>query len=71
MAGVRAGRARRGLALTRARRRYEALPEAASRGPACADFRALCARLAAELTALGALEWREEGAAVLGAGHGA
>ncbi|XP_075842794.1 protein FAM98C isoform X1 [Microtus pennsylvanicus] len=49
---------------------YGALPEAASRGPACADFRALCARLAAELTALGALERREEGTAVLGAGHG-
>ncbi|XP_055450773.1 protein FAM98C isoform X2 [Psammomys obesus] len=49
---------------------YGALPEAASRGPACADFRELCARLAAELTALRALERREEGAAVLGAGHG-
>ncbi|XP_006540456.1 protein FAM98C isoform X1 [Mus musculus] len=49
---------------------YDALPEGASRGPACADFRALCARLAAELTALGALERREEGTAVLGAGHG-
>ncbi|GAB1291836.1 Family with sequence similarity 98, member C [Apodemus speciosus] len=49
---------------------YDALPEGASRGPACADFRALCARLAAELTALGALERREEGIAVLGAGHG-
>ncbi|KAK7803697.1 hypothetical protein U0070_014068 [Myodes glareolus] len=48
---------------------YGALPEVASRGPACADFRALCARLAAELTALGALERREEGTAVLGAGH--
>ncbi|XP_035312664.1 protein FAM98C isoform X1 [Cricetulus griseus] len=49
---------------------YGALPEAASRGPACADFRALCARLAAELTALGAVERREEGALGLGAGHG-
>ncbi|XP_051018690.1 protein FAM98C isoform X2 [Acomys russatus] len=49
---------------------YAALPEAASRGPSCADFRALCARLADELTALGALERREEGAAVLRAGHG-
>ncbi|KAL1768937.1 sprouty-related, EVH1 domain-containing protein 3 isoform X1 [Sigmodon hispidus] len=50
--------------------KYGALPEEASRGPACADFRALCARLAAELMALGALERREEGTAVLGAGHG-
>ncbi|XP_040590632.1 protein FAM98C isoform X2 [Mesocricetus auratus] len=49
---------------------YGALPEEASRGPACADFRALCARLAAELTALGALERQEEGTIVLGAGHG-
>uniref|UniRef100_A0A8I6AIQ3 Family with sequence similarity 98, member C n=1 Tax=Rattus norvegicus TaxID=10116 RepID=A0A8I6AIQ3_RAT len=49
---------------------YDALPEGASRGPACADFRALCARLAAELTTLGAVERREEGTAVLGAGHG-
>ncbi|CAH7372076.1 protein FAM98C isoform X1 [Phodopus roborovskii] len=49
---------------------YGALPEEASRGLACADFRALCARLAAELTALGALERQEEGTVVLGAGHG-
>lgn len=56
----------------RSRLRYEGFPEAASRGPSCPDFRALCARLAAELATLGALERRRaEGAEVLRAGGGA
>ncbi|XP_042524115.1 protein FAM98C isoform X2 [Dipodomys spectabilis] len=49
---------------------YEVLPETVSRGAWCSDFRALCARLAAELATLGALEQREEGAEVLSARDG-
>ncbi|XP_069854887.1 protein FAM98C-like isoform X3 [Dipodomys merriami] len=49
---------------------YEVLPETVSRGAWCSDFRALCARLAAELATLGALEPREEGAEVLSARDG-
>ncbi|XP_064149668.1 protein FAM98C isoform X1 [Loxodonta africana] len=44
---------------------------AASRGAWCPDFRALCARLLAELAALGALrQGQEEGAEALSAGDG-
>lgn len=40
-------------------------------GPSCRDFRALCARLAAELASLGALEReKEEVAEALSAGYG-
>lgn len=40
-------------------------------GPSCRDFRALCARLAAELASLGALEReKEEVAEALSAGDG-
>ncbi|XP_062968357.1 protein FAM98C isoform X1 [Cynocephalus volans] len=50
---------------------YGGFPGAASRGTSCPDFRALCARLAAELATLGDLEQqREEGAEVLSAGDG-
>ncbi|KAK1330245.1 hypothetical protein QTO34_010432 [Cnephaeus nilssonii] len=50
---------------------YEDFLGAAARSPLCPDFRALCARLAAELAALGALEReREEGAEALSAGDG-
>ncbi|XP_076988087.1 protein FAM98C isoform X2 [Tamandua tetradactyla] len=50
---------------------YEGFPGAAAWGPSCPDFRALCARLAAELTALGALEQeQEEGAEALDFGEG-
>ncbi|XP_036264197.1 protein FAM98C isoform X5 [Pipistrellus kuhlii] len=50
---------------------YEDFLEAAARSPLCPDFRALCARLAAELATLGALEReREEGAEALSAGDG-
>ncbi|XP_012903131.1 protein FAM98C isoform X2 [Mustela putorius furo] len=50
---------------------YEGFPGAPSLGPWCPDFRALCARLAAELASLGALE-RERGqsAEALRAGDG-
>lgn len=55
----------------RRRRRYEDFLGAAARSPSCPDFRALCARLAAELATLGALEReREEGAEALSAGDG-
>ncbi|XP_055410308.1 protein FAM98C isoform X3 [Bubalus kerabau] len=48
---------------------YEGCPGAASPGTSCPDFRALCARLAAELATLGALEReREEGTQALSAG---
>ncbi|XP_017917830.1 PREDICTED: protein FAM98C isoform X4 [Capra hircus] len=48
---------------------YEGCPGAASPGTSCPDFRALCARLAAELATLGALEReREEGTEALSAG---
>ncbi|XP_040832307.1 protein FAM98C [Ochotona curzoniae] len=72
MEGVEAA-AREGAAVARDLRAlgYEGFPEAASRGPSCPDFRALCARLAAELATLGALERRRaEGAEVLRAGGG-
>ncbi|XP_023988408.1 protein FAM98C isoform X3 [Physeter macrocephalus] len=50
---------------------YEGFPGAASLGTSCPDFRALCARLAAELATLGALErQREEGTEALSAGDG-
>lgn len=51
--------------------RYEGFSGAPSLGPSCPDFRALCARLAAELASLGALE-REGGqsAEALRAGDG-
>ncbi|KAM6222856.1 protein FAM98C [Rhynchocyon petersi] len=50
---------------------YESFLGAASRGILCPDFRVLCARLAAELAALGALEpQQEEGAQLLSAGDG-
>uniref|UniRef100_A0A8C2PLR7 Family with sequence similarity 98 member C n=1 Tax=Capra hircus TaxID=9925 RepID=A0A8C2PLR7_CAPHI len=50
---------------------YEGCPGAASPGTSCPDFRALCARLAAELATLGALEReREEGTEALSAGDG-
>lgn len=50
---------------------YGAFPEAASRGSSCPYFRALCARLAAELATLGALELQqEEGVEVLSVGDG-
>ncbi|XP_037675537.1 protein FAM98C isoform X2 [Choloepus didactylus] len=50
---------------------YEGFAEAAARGPSCPDFRALCARLVAELEALGALgREQEEGAEALNAGEG-
>nr|KAF6406735.1 family with sequence similarity 98 member C [Molossus molossus] len=50
---------------------YENFLEAAALGPSCPDFRALCARLAAELATLGALEReREEGAEALSVGDG-
>lgn len=81
MAGGGAGRGRfalrnsyglpRPLSLPRRRRRYEKFLGAAALGPSCPDFRALCARLAAELATLGALEQeREEGAEALSAGEG-
>lgn len=47
---------------------YEDFLGAAASSPQCPDFRALCARLAAELATLGALE--EEGAEALSAGDG-
>nr|XP_031537613.1 protein FAM98C isoform X6 [Vicugna pacos] len=50
---------------------YEGFPETASPGTSCPDFRALCARLAAELATLGVLKReREEGAEALSAGGG-
>ncbi|KAM5207572.1 protein FAM98C isoform 2-T2 [Hipposideros larvatus] len=50
---------------------YEGFPGTAALGPSCPDFRALCARLAAELATLGALKReREEGAEVLSASDG-
>uniref|UniRef100_A0A8D1F9X5 Family with sequence similarity 98 member C n=1 Tax=Sus scrofa TaxID=9823 RepID=A0A8D1F9X5_PIG len=50
---------------------YEGFPERASPGPSCPDFRALCARLAAELATLDALEReKEEGTEALSAGDG-
>ncbi|XP_059522646.1 protein FAM98C isoform X3 [Myotis daubentonii] len=50
---------------------YENFLGAAALSPSCPDFRALCARLAAELATLGALEReREEGAEALSAGDG-
>lgn len=59
------------LPLFRRRRRFEGCPGAASPGTSCPDFRALCARLAAELGTLGALEReREEGTEALSAGDG-
>lgn len=61
----------RPLPLLRPRRRYEGFPGVASPGPSCPDFRALCARLAAELASLGALEREpEEVAEALSAGDG-
>ncbi|KAF4010983.1 hypothetical protein G4228_002287 [Cervus hanglu yarkandensis] len=51
--------------------RYEGCPGSASLGTSCPEFRALCARLAAELATLGALEReREEGTEALSAGDG-
>ncbi|XP_043751069.1 protein FAM98C isoform X1 [Cervus elaphus] len=48
---------------------YEGCPGSASPGTSCPEFRALCARLAAELATLGALEReREEGTEALSAG---
>lgn len=59
------------LPLPRPRHRYEGFSGATSLGTSCPDFRALCARLAAELATLGALEReREESAEVLRAGDG-
>ncbi|XP_070354645.1 protein FAM98C isoform X2 [Equus asinus] len=53
------------------RSRYEGFPGAEALSPACPDFRALCARLAAELAALGALEREPEwGAGALSDGDG-
>ncbi|XP_038307922.1 protein FAM98C isoform X2 [Canis lupus familiaris] len=50
---------------------YEGFSGATSRGTSCPDFRALCARLAAELATLGALEReRGESAEALRAGDG-
>ncbi|XP_057568616.1 protein FAM98C isoform X2 [Hippopotamus amphibius kiboko] len=50
---------------------YEGFPEVASPGTSCPDFRVLCARLAAELATLGALEReREEGTEALSAADG-
>lgn len=50
---------------------YEDFPGAAALGPWCPDFRTLCARLAAELATVGALEReREEGAEALSVGNG-
>ncbi|XP_032470680.1 protein FAM98C isoform X1 [Phocoena sinus] len=50
---------------------YEGFSGSASLGTSCPDFRALCARLAAELATLGALErQREEGTEALSAGDG-
>ncbi|KAM9225631.1 protein FAM98C isoform 3-T3 [Dugong dugon] len=50
---------------------YEGFLGAASRGTWCSDLRALCARLMAELAALGALKQeQEEGAKALTAGNG-
>uniref|UniRef100_A0A8C3VRW9 Family with sequence similarity 98 member C n=1 Tax=Catagonus wagneri TaxID=51154 RepID=A0A8C3VRW9_9CETA len=50
---------------------YEGFPEGASPGPSCPGFRGLCARLAAELATLGALEReQEEGTEALSAGDG-
>lgn len=61
----------RPLPLPRPRCRYEGFPERASPGPSCPDFRALCARLAAELATLDALEReKEEGTEALSAGDG-
>lgn len=61
----------RPFSLPRPRRRYEGFPGTAALGPSCPDFRALCARLAAELATLGALKReREEGAEVLSASDG-
>ncbi|KAK2500250.1 hypothetical protein MC885_017253 [Smutsia gigantea] len=48
---------------------YEGFLGAAPLGTSCPDFRALCARLVAELATLGAWE-REEGAETLSAGDG-
>ncbi|XP_066205119.1 protein FAM98C [Saccopteryx leptura] len=50
---------------------YEAFSGAAALGPSCPDFRALCARLAAELATLGVLEReREEDVEALSVGNG-
>ncbi|XP_019606896.2 protein FAM98C isoform X1 [Rhinolophus sinicus] len=50
---------------------YEGFPGTAALGPLCPDFRALCARLMAELETLGALKReREEGAEVLSLSDG-
>ncbi|XP_023577316.1 protein FAM98C [Octodon degus] len=49
---------------------YGAFPEVASRGTSCPDFRALCARLAAELVTLGAVERQDGGVEELSAGDG-
>lgn len=57
--------------LPRPRHRYERFSGATSLGTSCPDFRALCARLAAELATLGALQReQEESAEVLRAGDG-
>lgn len=59
------------FSLPRPRRRYEGFPGTAALGPLCSDFRALCARLMAELETLGALKReREEGAEVLSLSDG-
>ncbi|XP_012376511.2 protein FAM98C [Dasypus novemcinctus] len=68
MAGVEA-RERAAVAKDLQALGYNGFAEAASRGTACPDFRALCARLAAELAALGALE-ESEGAKALNTGEG-
>lgn len=61
----------RPFSLPRPRRRYEGFPGTAALGPLCPDFRALCARLMAELETLGALKReREEGAEVLSLSDG-
>uniref|UniRef100_H0XW35 Family with sequence similarity 98 member C n=2 Tax=Otolemur garnettii TaxID=30611 RepID=H0XW35_OTOGA len=72
MEGAEAG-AREGAAVARdlLALGYAGFPGAVSRGTSCPDFRALCARLAAELATLGALEQqRKKGAEVLSAGNG-
>lgn len=59
------------LPLPRPRHRYEGFSGAQSLGASCPHFRALCARLAAELATLGALEReRGESAEALRAGDG-
>uniref|UniRef100_A0A5F5PSQ1 Family with sequence similarity 98 member C n=1 Tax=Equus caballus TaxID=9796 RepID=A0A5F5PSQ1_HORSE len=68
-----AAEAREGAAVARDLRAlgYEGFPGAEALSPACPDFRALCARLAAELAALGALEREPEwGAGALSDGDG-